>query len=328
MTDQTYFVHAMRDGIADAMRADETVVVMGEDAHQSVIGSTRGLIDEFGPDRVRNIPLSEAAVVGAAVGAAAAGLRPVVDLMISSFFFLAMDQLANQAAKLRYMSGGQVSLPIVYFASTGPSSSAAAQHSESPHPIFMQLAGLKVVMPSTPADARALMLAAIRDPNPVMYLQEGMLAGSRGPVSEEQEMIPLGKADTKREGSDLTIVAIGALLPMALSVADRFAEEGVASCEVIDPRTLYPLDRDAIVSSVKKTGRLVVLDLARRTCGAAGEIIASVVTEAFHSLKTPPVRVTLPDVPIPFSPELEKEVVPNQEDIEAALLSALRAGPS
>jgi 2-oxoisovalerate dehydrogenase E1 component len=325
MTEQTYFIHAMRDGIADAMREDPTVVVMGEDADRSVTGATRGLVDEFGPDRVRNIPLSEAAVVGTAVGAAATGLRPVVDLMVSSFFYLTMDQLANQAAKLRYMSGGQVSLPIVYFASTGPSSSAAAQHSESPHPIFMQLAGIKVVMPSTPAEARGLMLAAIRDPNPVIYLQEGMLAGSRGPVPDRPVSIPLGQADIKREGADLTVVAVGALVPRALSVVDRLAERGEAQCEVVDPRTLNPLDRETILASVEKTGRLVVLDLARRTCGAAAEIIATVTTEAFHALKGPPIRITLPDIPIPFSPELEKAVVPDEEAIEEALLAAINS---
>ena len=177
----TFFIQAMRDGIADAMREDPRVVLFGEDADRSVMGSTRGLAEEFGRERVRNMPLSEATMVGAAVGMAASGLRPIVDLMVSSFFYITMDQLANQAAKLRYMSGGQVELPIVYFAATGGSASAAAQHSESPHPTFMQQAGLKVVMPSTPADARGLMLAAVRDPNPVVFLQEARLAGTRGP---------------------------------------------------------------------------------------------------------------------------------------------------
>jgi pyruvate dehydrogenase E1 component beta subunit len=313
----------MRDGIADAMREDPRVVLFGEDADRSVMGSTRGLVDEFGRERVRNMPLSEATIVGAAIGMAAAGVRPVIDLMVSSFFYITMDQLANQAAKLRYMSGGQVELPIVYFAATGGSASAAAQHSESPHPTFMQQAGLKVVMPSTPADARGLMLAAIRDPNPVVYLQEARLAGTRGPVADAPAVIPLGQADVKRSGEDVTIVAIGSAVPLALAVAQRLADHDVASCEVVDPRTLFPLDRDAIRRSVRKTGRLVVVDPARMTCGAAGEIIASVVTEEFSALKAAPARVTTPDVPMPFSPELEKYVLINADAIELAVRASL-----
>jgi acetoin:2,6-dichlorophenolindophenol oxidoreductase subunit beta len=319
----TFFIQAMRDGIADAMREDPRVVLFGEDADRSVMGSTRGLVEEFGRERVRNMPLSEATIVGAAVGMAASGLRPVVDLMVSSFFYITMDQLANQAAKLRYMSGGQVQLPIVYFAATGGSASAAAQHSESPHPTFMQQAGLKVVMPSTPADARALMLASIRDPNPVVFLQEARLASSRGHVPEGPIAIPLGQADVKRPGDDVTIVAIGSAVPLALSVAERLAAEGVGSCEVVDPRTLFPLDRDSIRRSVRKTGRLVVVDPARLTCGAAGEIIASVVTTEFSSLRSAPIRVTTPDVPMPFSPVLEKQVLINAERIEQAVRASL-----
>lgn len=313
----------MRDGIADAMREDPRVVLFGEDADRSVMGSTRGLVEEFGRERVWNMPLSEATMVGAAVGMAAAGLRPVIDLMVSSFLYITMDQLANQAAKLRYMSGGQVVLPIVYFAATGGSASAAAQHSESPHPMLMQQAGLKVVMPTTAADARGLMLAAIRDPNPVVYLQEARLAGSRGPVPESSPAIPLGVAEVKRSGEDLTLVAIGSTLPLSLRVAERLADEGIASCEVVDPRTLFPLDRETIARSVRKTGRLVVADPARMTCGAAGEIIASIVTTQFSTLKAAPSRVTLPDVPMPFSPELEKHVLVNADAIEAAVRATL-----
>ena len=208
----SYLVTAMRDGLAEAMREDPAVVLFGEDADRSVMGSTRGLIDEFGPARVRNIPLSEATIVGCGVGAAAAGLRPVIDLSWGPGFFfyinITMDQLANQAAKLRYMSGGQVKLPVVYFAATGGAGSAAAQHSESPHPTFIQQAGLKVVMPSTPADAKGLMLAAVRDPNPVVYLQEASLGGTRGPVPDGPFEVPLSKAAVRRDGSDVTVVAV------------------------------------------------------------------------------------------------------------------------
>ncbi len=319
----TYLVTAMRDGLAEAMREDPAVVVFGEDADRSVMGSTRGLIDEFGPDRVRNIPLSEATVVGCGVGAAAAGLRPVIDLMVSSFFYMTMDQLANQAAKLRYMSGGQVRLPIVYFAATGGAGSAAAQHSESPHPTFIQQAGLKVVMPSTPADAKGLMLASVRDPNPVVYLQEASLGGTRGPVPNGPFEVPLGRATIRRDGSDVTVVAVGRTVRVALAVAEELDGDGV-SVEVIDPRSLYPWDADTVLESVARTGRLVVLDTARQSCGFAAEVIARVCTEAFSSLRSPPARVTTPDVPMPFAPHLERHLAVDGHKAKAAVLRCLQ----
>lgn len=318
----SYLVTAMRDGLAEAMREDPSVVLFGEDADRSVMGSTRGLIDEFGPARVRNIPLSEATIVGCGVGAAAAGLRPVIDLMVSSFFYITMDQLANQAAKLRYMSGGQVQLPVVYFAATGGAGSAAAQHSESPHPTFIQQAGLKVVMPSTPSDAKGLMLAAVRDPNPVVYLQEASLGGARGPVPEGPFEVPLGEAAVRREGADVTVVAVGRTVRVALAVAEELDGEGV-SIEVIDPRTLYPWDADTVMESVARTGRLVVLDTARQSCGFAAEVIATACTEAFGSLTAAPVRVTTPDVPMPFAPQLERHLAVDEHKVRAAVLGCL-----
>ena len=318
----SYLVTAMRDGLAEAMREDPAVVLFGEDADRSVMGSTRGLIDEFGPARVRNVPLSEATIVGCGVGAAAAGLRPVIDLMVSSFFYITMDQLANQAAKLRYMSGGQVELPIVYFAATGGAGSAAAQHSESPHPTFIQQAGLKVVMPSTPADAKGLMLAAIRDPNPVVYLQEASLGGTRGPVPEGPFEVPLSEAAVRRGGSDVTVVAVGRTVRVALAVAEELDGEGV-SVEVIDPRTLYPWDVGTVLDSVARTGRLVVLDTARQSCGFAAEVIAAVSTEAFSSLVAPPVRVTTPDVPMPFAPHLERHLAVDENRAKDAVLRCM-----
>lgn len=324
----THFITAMRDGIADGMRQDDTVVLWGEDADRSVMGSTKGLVEEFGRERVRNMPLSEATMVGAAIGAAASGLRPIVDLMVSSFFYITMDQLANQAAKLRYMSGGQVTLPIVYFAATGGSGSAAAQHSESPHAMFANLGGVKVVLPSSPADARGLMLSAIRDPNPVVYLQEARLGGVRGEVPAEPTPVPLGVATVVREGTDVTLVAFGAAVQAAVQIAVRLEKEGVASVEVIDPRTVHPLDRDTIVASVRKTGRLVVADSARMTCGTAGEVIASVTTAAFPALRAAPMRVTPPDVPMPFSPELERHVIVQPEQVEAAVRTVLAPVPA
>jgi pyruvate dehydrogenase E1 component beta subunit len=325
MSRDIYFVKAMQEGLAEAMREDPTVVVLGEDVDRGIIGATRGLIDEFGDQRVVNTPISEATFCGACIGAAAVGLRPVVDLMVGSFFYVAMDQVANQAAKLPYMSGGQVRLPIVYFTASGPSGSSAAQHSENPHPMLMNVGGLKVVMPSTPADAKGLMIAAIRDPNPVVYFQDAVLGGTKGPVPEGPYEIPLGLADVKREGTDVTVVAIGALVPRALRVAQELEEEGI-SVEVVDPRTLVPLDEHTILESVRKTGRLVVCDSAKLTCSAASEIAAMVAQKAWSSLKAAPQRVAWENVPIPFSPVLEERVLVGDGDIRAAVLHTVREG--
>lgn len=322
MTRKLTFLKAMQEGLADAMREDSTVTIIGEDVDRSIIGATRGLIEEFGEQRVRNTPISEATFVGACVGAAAVGLRPVVDLMVGSFVYVAMDQIANQAAKLRYMSGGQVDLPIVYFTMSGPSGSAAAQHSENPHPMLMNVAGLKVVMPSNPADAKGLMLSAVRDPNPVVYFQDAVLGGSKGPVPEGVYAIPLGVADVKREGSDVTVVAIGATVRTALKVAEQLEVDGI-SVEVVDPRTLVPLDTETILASVRKTGRLVAVDNARRTCGAASEICAMVGEQGFDALKAAPQRVAWEDLPVPFSPVLERRVLVGEDDIRSAVLSTV-----
>lgn len=313
-----YFIKAMQEGLRDAMREDPTVVVLGEDVDRSIIGATRGLIGEFGEERVRNTPISEATFVGACIGAAAVGLRPVVDLMVGSFFYVAMDQVANQAAKLRYMSGGQVDLPLVYFTMSGPSGSSAAQHSENPHPMLMNLGGLKVVMPSNPHDAKGLMYAAVRDPDPVVYFQDAILGGTKGPVPEHAYEIPIGVGEVKKEGTDVTVVAIGALVNRALKVAKQLEKEGV-SVEVVDPRTLWPLDEAIILESVAKTGRLVVADNARLTCSAASEIASMVAQKGFSSLKAAPERVAWENVPVPFSPVLEKRVLVDDDKIRAAV---------
>ena len=319
---KAYFMQAMNQALGAAMEEDETVIVLGEDVDRGVFGVTRGLIDRFGANRIRKTPISEAAFVGGAVGAAAAGLRPFAHVMFSSFFYVAMDQVANQAARLRYMSGGQVELPIVYFAGTGPSGSAAAQHSENPHSILMHTAGLKVVMPSTPYDAKGLMTAAIRDPNPVVYLADLRLSRRRTPIPRENYEIPLGVAEVKRQGEDVTVVALASLVHVALETADRLEEEGI-SVEVVDPRSLVPLDWDTITSSVLKTGRLVVADPARRLCGAAAEIIAGVSERAWGSLRSRPRRVTWPDIPVPFSPALEAVLDVSAEDVEQAIRATL-----
>ena len=322
LTKDTYMTTAIAGALKAAMAADESVVVLGEDVELSTIGCTKGLVDEFGTNRVRNSPISEATVVGACVGAAATGLRPVMDLMFSSFFYVAMDQVANQAARLRYMSGGQVDLPLVYFAGTGPSGSAAAQHSENPHPILMHLAGIKVVFPSSPGDAARLLLASIEDPNPVVFLLDLMLAGAKGPVPSELEPLPLGKAEVKRSGEDVTVVAIASAVGAALEIADELEGEGI-SVEVIDPRTLSPFDWDAVTDSVASTGRLVVVDPARRTCGAAAEIVSRVTETNWDGLKSRPRRVTWEDVPIPFSPVLEEAVTIRKAELRGAVLASV-----
>ena len=319
---RAYFMQAMNQALRSAMAEDETVIVMGEDVDRGVFGVTRGLIDTFGSNRIRKTPISEATFVGGAVGAAAAGLKPFAHVMFSSFFYVAMDQVANQAARLRYMSGGQVELPIVYFAGTGPSGSAAAQHSENPHSILMHTAGLKVVMPSTPYDAKGLMMAAIRDPNPVVYLADLRLSRRREPIPADPYEIPLGVADVKREGEDVTVVALASLVHVAIDVADRLEAEGI-SVEVVDPRSLVPLDWNTIVASVRKTGRLVVADPARRLCGLAAEIIAGVSERAWDSLRSQPRRVTWPDTPVPFSPVLEGMLDVGADDVEEAIRATL-----
>ncbi|MDE0169075.1 MAG: alpha-ketoacid dehydrogenase subunit beta [bacterium] len=322
MARAAYFMQAMHQGLRAAMEEDETVIVMGEDVDRGVFGVTRGLIETFGANRIRKTPISEAAFVGAAVGAAAAGLRPFAHVMFSSFFYVAMDQVANQAARLRYMSGGQVELPIVYFAGTGPSGSAAAQHSENPHSILMHTAGLKVVMPSTPYDAKGLMIEAIRDRNPVVFLADLRLARRREPIPGDPYAIPLGVADVKREGEDVTVVALASLVHVALDVAGKLDEEGI-SVEVIDPRSLVPFDWDTIVASVRKTGRLVVADPARRLCGLGAEVVAGVSERAWDSLRTRPRRVTWPDIPVPFSPVLEERLDVGADDVEEAIRATL-----
>jgi acetoin:2,6-dichlorophenolindophenol oxidoreductase subunit beta len=321
---EMYFTAAIAEALDHAMATDPSVIVLGEDVKTGPIGGTKGLFDKYGPDRVRNTPITEQTIVGSCVGAAASGLRPVADMMFASFFYVAMDQLGNQAARLRYMSGGQIELPIVFMSGAGPAGSLAAQHSENPHPLVMQLAGLKLVVPSTPADAKGLMLASIRDPNPVVYLIDLMLTGKKGPVPEEPYEIPLGSADVKRVGSDITLVAIGSLVPLALEVADELEAEGV-SVEVVDPRSLVPLDWPTIASSIAKTGRLIVADPARRTCGAAAELLSRAVETNWDDLKARPRRVTWADVPIPFSPPLETAAIVTRDDILATVHETLGA---
>jgi acetoin:2,6-dichlorophenolindophenol oxidoreductase subunit beta len=316
------FIHAMREGLAEEMRRDPTVFVMGEDVKISVFGIERGLADEFGPERIRNTPISEEVITGAALGAAASGMRPVADLMMSNFMYLAMEPLANQAAKLHYMTGGQIRMPAVFLAALGAPGGNAAHHSDSPYPMYMNLGCIKVVLPSEPYDAKGLLKSAIRDNNPVIFFYHCALGGSLGEVPDEEHLVPIGVADVKREGSDATVVAIGWMVKRSLQAAEILAGEGI-SIEVIDPRSLVPLDVDTILKSVAKTGRLVVVDEARQMCSAASEISASVAQRGFDYLKAPIERVTTPNLPIPFSPPMEKLVVPDADRIAQAVRKAL-----
>lgn len=314
------FVEAVVEALREEMRRDESVFLMGEDIQAGVFGASAGLVKEFGIERVRDTPLAECGFIGAAVGAALCGMRPVVDFMFSSFLYIAMDQLVNQAAKLRYMSGGRCSVPIVLRGVNGGTASAGAQHSESPYAMFMNVPGLKVIVPATPYDAKGLLKTAIRDDNPVLCFEHMSLGSTRGMVPEEEYTIPLGLADVKRVGTDVTVVATGYTVPMALSAAQRAAHDGI-SVEVVDLRTMLPLDRQTIRVSVRKTGRLVIADDTPRTCGAAAEIAASVVEddETFGCLMAPIKRVTRVDTPMPFSPPLEQYVLPSEDRIITAI---------
>jgi pyruvate dehydrogenase E1 component beta subunit len=297
---------------------------MGQDLHSNLYGTTAGFLAEFGPTRIRDLPLSEAGFVGAAVGAALTGLRPIVDMTVASFMYVAMDQFVNQVAKNRYMFGGQASIPVTFRAAMFYRHSKGAHHSDRPYPMFMNVPGLKIVLPSTPADAKGLLKSAVREPDPVICFEDGNLWGQRGLVAEgDDALVPLGVADVKREGNDVTVVALASGVRYALAAAERLSREGI-SIEVVDPRTLVPMDWGTILESVRKTSRLVVVDPAARTCGAAAEIAATVAEECFGCLRAPVVRVTSPDIPVPFAPALEEGLYPDEASIAAAVEDVLR----
>lgn len=317
---QMTYAEAIRDGMRVEMKRDPKVYLYGEDVgiFGGCFGVTAGLFQEFGPERVIDTPISETAIVGSAVGAAAAGLRPIAEIMFVDFMGVCMDELLNNAAKMRYMFGGKAKLPMVVRTPCGAGMSAAAQHSQSLEAWFTHIPGLKIVMPGEPADAKGLMIAAIRDDNPVIYIEHKQLLNVPGEVPEGEYVVPLGKADIKREGSDVTIVAWSWMLSKALAAAEELAKEGI-SAEVLDPRTLVPLDREAILKSVGKTGRLVIVHEAVRTSGFGGEIAAIVAEEGFDLLDAPIKRVTAPDTPIPFAPVLENAYLPSEEKIIKAV---------
>jgi len=314
------YVKAITEALAEEMARDERVIVLGEDVGipGGAFGATRGLYRQFGKERVRDTPISETAIVGAAVGAAVNGLRPVVEVMFMDFIATCWDQVVNQMAKMRYMFGGQVRLPLVLRTHTGAGLNAGPQHSGSLEAWAVHVPGLKVVMPSTPADVKGLLKSAIRDDNPVLFVENKTLYALKGEVPDGEHLVPLGQADVKRAGTDVTVVALSAMVHPALEAAELLAREGI-SVEVLDPRTLSPLDRPALLASVAKTGRLVIVHEAWGPCGVGAEIAAIVAEASLGSLKAPVRRVTPPFTPVPFSPPMERFWRPDAGRIAAAV---------
>jgi acetoin:2,6-dichlorophenolindophenol oxidoreductase subunit beta len=315
-TREITFAEAVREALAEEMRRDSRVFILGEDVAEAgtPFKVLSGLVEEFGTKRVVDTPISEAGFTGLAVGAAMTGLRPVVDIMFGDFITLTMDQMANQAAKVHYMSGGKWRVPMVMRTTLGAARRSAAQHSQSLHAWFSHVPGLKVVLPSTPYDAKGLLKTAIRDENPVVFFEDKMMFKMKGPVPAEEYTIPLGVADVKRAGHDITLVATSSMVQVALGAASLLEEIGL-SAEVIDPRTTWPLDETAIVESAKKTSRAIVIDEGYGRYGVSAEIAAVIAEGAFHYLDAPVKRMGAMHVPIPFSPPLEDVTVPTERSV-------------
>ena len=311
---------AVRDAMSTAMRRDDDVFIMGEDIAEmgGSMGVTQGMLEEFGPERVRNTPISEMAIVGAGIGAAIAGMRPIVEIMYQDFTTLAMEQIVSQAAKHRYMSGGQIKVPITIRTQGGAGWSPGAQHAQQLEAWFVHVPGLKVVFPSTPEDVRGLLWSSIYEDNPIVFFEHRTLYGIKGDVPDEIEPIEIGKARIHREGEDVTVVATGRLVHESLKAAEQAAEEGI-SVEVFDPRTLQPLDEDALIASVKKTNRAVVAHEAVTRMGWGAEVAAVVQEKAFDYLDAPVARVGAKFTPIPFAPVMEEWVIPHAKDVLAAI---------
>ena len=318
---QTVFAEAINQAHIEEMRRDENVFIMGEDIRRAVYGATANLLSEFGEERVLDTPLSENGFFGAAIGASLVGSRPIVETL-TSFMWVAMDQLISQAAKMRYMFGGQATLPVVYRALMMYGGGAAAHHSDRSYPMFMNMPGIKIVVPSNPADVKGLLKTAIRDDDPVIFFEDGTISGMRGEVPDEEYLTPFGEANIVKEGNDCTIVAIGGAVNHAISAAESLTKDGI-SVEVIDPRTLVPLDKSSILNSVEKTGRLVVVDPAHKVCSAASVIASIVAEEGFWSLQAPIQKVASEQVHIPFTPVLEKLVYPDATKISNAVKKTL-----
>lgn len=325
-TREITYANAVKEALCEEMRRDETVFMLGEDigVYRGAFGVSGGMLEEFGEERIMDTPISETGFVGCAIGAAIDGMRPVVEIMFSDFMTVCWDMLVNQAPKMRYMFGGKVSVPMVLRTPSGGGTGAAAQHSQCLEAMLCHVPGLKVIVPSTPHDAKGLLKSAIRDDNPVIFLEQKLLYRTKGMVEEEEYTIPIGVADIKREGSDCTIVTYGRMVQFCLSAAEKLAQEGI-SVEVIDLRTLLPMDKDAIIESVKKTHRCVIVHEAVRTGGIGGEIAAIIAdSEAFCYLDSQIKRVCAEDVPVPFSPPLEKGILPDEDKIMNAVRATLK----
>ena len=312
---------AIKEAMVEEMRRDEDIIFLGEDIgiYGGAFGVSVGMIEEFGEERVRDTPISEAAIAGCAAGAAATGLRPIMEIMFSDFLTISMDAIVNQAAKMRYMFGGKAQVPMVVRCPSGSGTGAAAQHSQSLEAWMCHVPGLKVVAPSTPADAKGLLKSAIRDNNPVVFFESKTLYKTKGLVPKEDYVIELGKADIKREGSDVTVITYGRMLQRVQEAAEILSNENI-QVEIIDLMTLYPMDKETIIKSVCKTGRALIVHEAAKTGGLGGEIAAAIVeSEAFNYLDAPVSRLAGKDVPIPYNPELEKAVVPQVHEIESKI---------
>ncbi|MFP3041928.1 alpha-ketoacid dehydrogenase subunit beta [Treponema primitia] len=321
------YAEAIKEAMSEEMRKDNRIILMGEDVgvYGGAFGVSRGMFEEFGDERVKDTPISELGFTGCAVGAAMTGLIPIVEIMFSDFITLALEQLVNQGAKNRFQFGGQGSVPMVLRAPGGSGTGAAEQHSQSLESWICNVPGLKVVIPSTPYDAKGLLKSAIYDPNPVVFLEQKLLYRVKGPVPEpsEEYTIPLGKADLKREGKDLTLITYGRMVPRCLKIAEELAAKGT-DVEVVDVRSLVPLDKETLISSAKKTGKVLIVHEACQTGGFGGEIAAVIAdSEAFFYLDAPIRRLGGLDVPIPYNPKLEAQVVPTEEKITAAIESLL-----
>jgi len=310
------YAGAVNEALNEEMERDDTILLMGEDVGTipTPFGITAGLVEKFGAKRVKNTPISESAIVGAAVGASVTGLRPIVEIMFIDFVGTCMDQIFNQAAKMRYMFGGQVSLPIVIRTTCGAGFCAAGKHSQSLEAWLAHVPGLKVVMPSTPYDTKGLLKAAIRDDNPVVFIENKVLYASEGEIPEEDYVVEIGKADVKKEGSDITVVAWSKMVNVALAAAEHLKEDGI-DIEVVDLRTIVPMDKETVINSVKKTGKCVVFHEACKTGGFGGEVAAVVADEAFDWLDAPVKRVAAPDTTIPFSPLMESYFIPDEDNL-------------
>jgi len=320
------YAQAIKDTTAEEMRRDERVFVMGEDVEVlgGIFGCTRGLADEFGAERVRNTPISEAGFIGAGLGAACCGMRPIAELMYMDFAMVALDQIVNQVAKTRYIFGGKAKIPLVIRGQQGVGRGNAATHSQSVEVLFTHFPGLKVVMPSTPADAAGLLRTAIRDDNPVVFIEHKALYVTKGEVPDDPDfMIPFGKAKIVIEGTDATVVATHTYVQKAVDMADRLYKDHGISVEVIDPRTLVPFDKETVINSVKKTGRAVVVHEAHKVCGIGAEIASVIQEEAFPYLDAPVIRLGAKQCPLPFNLGLENAVVPQPQDIYDAVMKTL-----